>query len=221
MDKPLKITASILTADFRNLEDQIHQCEMAGIDGIHIDVMDGHFVPNITMGPFIVETCKKITQLPIDVHLMIDNPQEYILPFAEAGADYICTHVEINHHLHRLMDSIHSSGCKAGIVVNPGTALSTLDSILQYVDYVLLMSVNPGFAGQKYIPGTTRKIVELKQMIDLLQKDITIQVDGGINSETISSVYHSGANWIVAAKAIFNSGVDIITATRNLRSAVK
>jgi ribulose-phosphate 3-epimerase len=166
--KPSLLAASILSADFSNLGDQIHQAEIAGVDWIHIDVMDGHFVPNITMGPFIVETVRKLTTLPIDVHLMIEKPENFISAFIKAGADYVSVHVECNSNIHRTIQSIRANHAKAGIVINPGTPASAAFALLPFVDYILLMSVNPGYSGQVFIPEVLNKIPELrKQCLEL------------------------------------------------------
>ena len=177
------IAPSILSADFTILGDEIRSVEAAGADWIHIDVMDGHFVPNITMGPFIVEAVKKVTELPLDVHLMIDNPDQYIPEFAAAGADLIAVHVETCPHLNRTVDLIKCSDCRAGVVLNPATPLHAVEWVLEYVDFVLLMSVNPGFGGQSFIENTLERIRGLKQMI--LEKSLAclIQVDGGVNEK--------------------------------------
>jgi len=200
------IAPSILSADFTTLGDEIRNVEAAGADWIHIDVMDGHFVPNITMGPFIVEAVKKVTELPIDVHLMIENPDQYISEFADAGADFISVHAETCPHLNRTIDFIHSSDCRAGAVVNPATSLNTIEWVLEYLDYVLLMSVNPGFGGQIFIPNTVDKIRRLKQMIDAKELATLIEVDGGINEKTIGDVSEAGADIFVAGSAIFGNG---------------
>ena len=200
------IAPSILSADFTILGDEIRSVEAAGADWIHIDVMDGHFVPNITMGPFIVEAVKKVTELPLDVHLMIDNPDQYIPEFAAAGADLIAVHVETCPHLNRTVDLIKCSDCRAGVVLNPATPLSAVEWVLEYVDFVLLMSVNPGFGGQSFIENTLERIRGLKQMI--LEKSLAclIQVDGGVNEKTIYDVSKAGADVFVAGSAIFGTG---------------
>ena len=200
------IAPSILSADFTILGDEIRSVEAAGADWIHIDVMDGHFVPNITMGPFIVEAVKKVTELPLDVHLMIDNPDQYIPEFADAGADLIAVHVETCPHLNRTVDLIKCSDCRAGVVLNPATPLSAVEWVLEYVDFVLLMSVNPGFGGQSFIENTLERIRGLKQMISEKSLACLIQVDGGVNEKTIYDVSKAGADVFVAGSAIFGTG---------------
>ena len=200
------IAPSILSADFTILGDEIRSVEAAGADWIHIDVMDGHFVPNITMGPFIVEAVKKVTELPLDVHLMIDNPDQYIPEFAAAGADLIAVHVETCPHLNRTVDLIKCSDCRAGVVLNPATPLSAVEWVLEYVDFVLLMSVNPGFGGQSFIENTLDRIRGLKQMISEKSLACLIQVDGGVNEKTIYDVSKAGADVFVAGSAIFGTG---------------
>ncbi|HQO77954.1 MAG TPA: ribulose-phosphate 3-epimerase, partial [Thermodesulfobacteriota bacterium] len=172
---------------------------------VHVDVMDGHFVPNVTIGPLVVESIRKITTMPFDVHLMIENADAFIQDFAEAGADILTVHVEASTHLHRSIQLIKAQGCKAGVVLNPATPLSTIDYILSDVDMVLLMTVNPGFGGQKFISSVLPKITQLRRMIEERNLDISIEVDGGVNSDTISTVSRAGANILVAGSAVFHS----------------
>lgn len=200
------IAPSILSADFTTLGDEIRNVEAAGADWIHIDVMDGHFVPNITMGPVIVEAVKKVTELPLDVHLMIEHPDQYIPDFADAGADLISVHVETCLHLNRTIDLIRCSDCRPGVVLNPATPLNTIDWILEDIDFVLLMSVNPGFGGQSFIPNTIKKIRLLKHMINQQNLSVLIQVDGGVNDKTIQEISKAGADVFVAGSAIFGTG---------------
>ncbi|CAM4039850.1 ribulose-phosphate 3-epimerase [Lederbergia lenta] len=200
----MKIAPSILAADFSKLAEEVKEAEAAGADMIHIDVMDGHFVPNISMGPFIVEAVRKVTSLPLDVHLMIENPDRYIEQFIDAGADYITIHVEASPHIHRTVQEIRRLGAKPGVVINPGTPASSISSIIDYVDMVLVMTVNPGFGGQSFIQGVLPKIREIKQMIIGKELDIDIEVDGGINSETLKLCKDAGANIFVAGSAIFS-----------------
>lgn len=207
------IAPSILSADFTVLGEEIRRVEAAGADWIHIDVMDGHFVPNITMGPMIVEAVNKVTDLPLDVHLMIENPDKYIQDFAHAGADLISVHVETCPHLNRSLDLIKSSECRAGVVLNPATSLDTIDWVLEYIDFVLLMSVNPGFGGQSFITNIIEKIGRLKEMIAEKSLNILIQVDGGVNEKTIERVSRAGADVFVAGSAIFG--------TRDYKKAIK
>ncbi len=199
------IAPSILSADFSKLGEEINAVEDAGADLIHIDVMDGHFVPNITIGPMIVQASKKITSLPLDVHLMIENPDFFIPDFIKAGADIITVHVETCVHLHRTVQLIKESGIKAGLVLNPSTPLSTIDWMIEYVDYVVLMSVNPGFGGQTFIQNTLDKIKDLRKMIIDRGLSVLIEIDGGVNIKTIASVSNAGADVFVAGSAIFGS----------------
>jgi len=200
-----KIAPSILSADFTHLGNEIEAVAQAGADWIHVDVMDGHFVPNITMGPLVVEAVRRCTDLPVDVHLMIANPDLYVPEFASAGADYISVQVEACLHLHRSIHLIKEKGVKAGAVLNPATPLCSMEHILEDLDYVLIMSVNPGFGGQKFIPGTVEKIRQLRSIIEKRNLSTLIQVDGGINKTTISEVASAGADVFVAGSAIFNT----------------
>lgn len=200
----VKIAPSILSADFTKLGEEILAVEKAGADYIHIDVMDGHFVPNITIGPLIVEAIRPITKLPLDVHLMIENPDKYIEAFAKAGADYITVHIESSRHLHRTIQTIKSFGVKAGVVLNPATPAESIQHIIADIDMVLLMSVNPGYGGQKFIPEVLPKIRKVKEMAEQKGLDIEIEIDGGINSETAKQCVEAGANVLVAGSAIYN-----------------
>ncbi|KAF0250121.1 MAG: ribulose-phosphate 3-epimerase [bacterium] len=199
----IQIAPSILSADFTRLGEQVKEVEAAGAGILHVDVMDGHFVPNISIGLPVVESLRPITRLPIDTHLMISEADRYIERFAKAGADMISVHVEAVPHLHRSLDLIHSLGCKAGVVLNPGTALSSLDEILPYTDFVLIMSVNPGFGGQKFIKGCIQKIANLRKMIQDRGLNVHIEVDGGVDMTTAPLVTKAGAEWLVAGSAIF------------------
>ncbi|MGV3465493.1 MAG: ribulose-phosphate 3-epimerase [Heyndrickxia sp.] len=199
-----KIAPSILSADFSKLAQEIIDVENGGADYIHIDVMDGHFVPNITMGPIIVEAIRPITKLPLDVHLMIQNPDQYIEAFAKAGANYISVHVEACPHLHRTIQHIKSLGVKAGVVLNPATPVDMIQHILNDVDLVLLMTVNPGFGGQSFIPSVLPKIKKVKELADYNGLTIEIEVDGGVNAETAKLCVDAGANVLVAGSAIYN-----------------
>ena len=200
-----KIAPSILSADFAKLGDEIRAVAAAGADWIHVDVMDGHFVPNITIGPLVVEAIRPVTDLPLDVHLMIENADRYIPDFAAAGADIIAVQTEACVHLHRTLQLIRQNDCKAGVVLNPSTPIDGLEWILPDIDLVVLMSVNPGFGGQTFIPATLEKISRLRKMIDDRGLAIDIEVDGGVNSKTIASVAGAGANVFVAGSAIFGS----------------
>lgn len=199
------IAPSILSADFSKLGDEIKAVEAAGADWIHVDVMDGHFVPNITMGPIVVEAVKKATALPADVHLMIENPDRYILDFAKAGADLISVHVEACVHLNRTLHLIKESGAKAGAVLNPATPLSSLEWVLDCLDFVLIMSVNPGFGGQVFIPNSLDRIRQLRDMITDKGLPTLIQIDGGVNIRTIGDISKAGTDVFVAGSAIFGS----------------
>ncbi len=200
-----KIAPSILSADFAKLGDEVRAVAAAGADWIHVDVMDGHFVPNITIGPLVVEAIRPVTDLPLDVHLMIENADRYIPDFATAGADIIAVQTEACVHLHRTLQLIRQNDCKAGVVLNPSTPIDGLEWVLPDIDLVVLMSVNPGFGGQKFIPATLEKITRLRKMIDDRGLTIDIEVDGGVNSKTIASVAAAGANVFVAGSAIFGS----------------
>jgi ribulose-phosphate 3-epimerase len=200
-----KIAPSILSADFSRLGDEVKAVEQAGADYIHIDVMDGHFVPNITIGPLIVEAVKKVTKLPLDVHLMISDPDRFIDDFSKAGSDIITVHVEAVNHLHRSIQVIRKSGAGPAVSLNPATPLQMIEYILDDVDMVLIMSVNPGFGGQKFIPEVIPKIERLKEIIDKRGLDVEIEVDGGINPDTIGLVSSAGADVFVAGSAIFHS----------------
>lgn len=199
----IQFAPSILSADFSRLGDEIRAVDEAGAEVIHVDVMDGHFVPNITIGPLVVKAVRQVTAKVLDVHLMIENADQYLESFAEAGADWITVHVESCPHLHRTVSRIRELGKKAGVVLNPATPLETLDFILEEVDLVMLMSVNPGFGGQSFIPSTLRKISRLKKRIDELGLAVGIEIDGGISPTTIASVAEAGANIFVAGSAIY------------------
>lgn len=200
-----KIAPSILSADFTRLREEIEAVEKAGADYIHIDVMDGHFVPNITIGPLIVEAVKRVTDLPLDVHLMISNPDNYIEAFAKAGADILTVHAETSHHIHRTVHYIRDMGMSPAVCLNPATSLNILEYILNDLDMVLLMSVNPGFGGQKFIAAVIPKIRQLRDMIDTRNLTTEIEVDGGIGPDTINQVSSAGADVFVAGSAVFYS----------------
>lgn len=199
----VKIAPSILAANFSKLAEEIQDVERGGADYIHIDVMDGHFVPNITMGPLVVEAIRPVTKLPLDVHLMIENPDQYIEAFAKAGADIITVHVEACKHLHRTLQLIHSFGVKAGVVINPATPVETIQHVLEDIEMVLLMTVNPGFGGQSFIHSVIPKIKQVKEMVNTKGLAIEIEVDGGVNRDTAKLCYDAGANVLVAGSAIF------------------
>jgi len=214
------LSASILSADFANLRNQIHELEENHVDWVHIDVIDGHFAPNITMGPFIVEHCRKMTNLPLDVHLMIEKPERLIDAFIDAGSNYLCVHYEGNPLIQRTLNYIRERGCHPGIAITPSTPAIMLETILQNVDYILVMTVNPGFSGQSFQENSVKKIAQLKKMIDEQGLDVKIQVDGGINANTLPSVYDAGARIIVAATAIFGHPGGISAGVDALRKSV-
>ncbi len=200
-----KLAPSILSADFMKLAEEIRGAEAAGVDMLHIDIMDGHFVPNITIGPFVVEAIKRITSLPLDVHLMIEDPDKYIADFIRAGANYLTVHIEASVHLHRTVHWIKESGVKVGVCLNPATPVWSLEHILPDLDMVVLMSVNPGFGGQSFIPHVLPKIKTLKQIISERRLSVLIEVDGGIKYENAKTVAEAGADILVMGSAFFNS----------------
>ena len=204
-DMKIQIAPSILSADFGRLAEEVRSVEIAGADVIHIDVMDGHFVPNITIGPMVVKALRSITKLPLDVHLMIEFPDRYIEAFAQAGASWLTVHVEACTHIHRTINAIKAYGIKAGAVLNPATSPSTLEYILADLDMVLVMSVNPGFGGQHFILSSLDKIRHLRKLLASLDHYVPIEVDGGVNSQTIEAVVSAGADICVAGSAIFGT----------------
>jgi len=218
MTNPYLIAASILSADFLRLKESIAECEAAGADWIHVDVMDGHFVPNITMGPFLVATFKRATQLPIDVHLMIEQPERYLEVFAKAGASHLTIHVETCPQLSETLRQIKSLGCLAGVTLNPATPVSAIESVLPLADLVLVLSVNPGFSGQAFMPETISKVAEVRKKLDELHSQAYLEVDGGISAETLPEMKEAGANVFVSATAIFKhpkgitAGIDALRA---------
>ncbi len=202
----IKIAPSILSADFARLGDEIRAATAAGAHLLHVDVMDGHFVPNITIGPPVVESIRKVTQLPLDVHLMIEDPDKFLKDFVAAGADILTVHYEATVHLHRSVQMIRESGVKAGVSINPATPVSSLDNILGDVDMVLVMSVNPGFGGQKFIPSALEKLKLLRRKIDEAGLSVLIEVDGGVKPENAKEIAAAGADILVMGSAFFNSG---------------
>lgn len=215
----VKLAPSILAADFGNLLSDVKKVENAGVEYLHIDIMDGHFVPNISFGPVVMNALKGKTDLVFDVHLMIENPDMFMDEFVSAGADIIVVHQETCKHLHRTIQNIKSRGIKAGVSLNPATPINVLDDILEELDMVLIMSVNPGFGGQSFIESSLGKIERLKKMIDNRGLDIDIQVDGGVKSSNIRKVVEAGANVIVAGSAIFKAD-DVDTAVKEMREQV-
>ena len=217
----IKIAPSILSADFARLADAIQEAEAGGADWIHVDCMDGHFVPNLTIGAPVVRALKKETKLPLDVHLMIEKPELLVPAFVDAGADYVTVHVEATTHLHRTIEQIRELGALPGVSLNPGTPLSSLDEILPYVDLVLVMSVNPGFGGQRFIPTSTQKIARLRRTLEERHLwPIEIEVDGGISPKTLPEVVDAGASVVVAGAAVFNREATVAQNIAALRSVV-
>ncbi len=203
----VKIAPSILSADFARLGEQVQEAETAGADWIHVDVMDGHFAPNLTVGPLVVRALRQATRLTLDVHLMIEQPERYLADFAQAGADGLTVHVETCPHLHRTIQHIKELGVRAGVTLNPATPLSALEEILPQVDLVLVMSVDPGFGGQAYLPSSTAKIARLRRILDQIGSPAELEVDGGVNSDTAPEVVTAGATVLVAGAAIFYGSI--------------
>jgi ribulose-phosphate 3-epimerase len=201
----VEILPSILSADFARLADDIAKVEAAGVSMLHVDIMDGHFVPNLTMGPPVVKSIRKITKLTLDVHLMITDPDKFAPIFIQAGADQISVHQEACPHLDRTLRMIQSEGARAGVVINPGTPVNVLDEVLDFVDYVLVMSVNPGFGGQRFLPNSLTKIRRLDQKRRELGVQYAIEIDGGISPDNVTEVVRAGCDWLVAGSAIFDS----------------
>jgi ribulose-phosphate 3-epimerase len=219
MPTPL-LSASILSANFRFLENEIRTAEQAGVDWIHIDVMDGQFVPNISMGPFIVEFCREVTSLPIDTHLMIEHPERHIRSFASAGTDYLTIHPESNPNVLRTLQEIRELGCKAGLALNPGSPAIMASPMVNFLDLILVMTVNPGYSGQAFIPQMKEKISEIKELAAGKKSPALVQVDGGINASNIAEVSAAGADVIVSASAIFSYPDGIAAGVNALQNAL-
>jgi len=215
----IELAASILSADFARLGEQVSAATEGGATVVHFDVMDGHFVPNITIGPPVLKSLRAVTKLPIDCHLMIENPDQYVPDFAAAGADWISVHQEACRHLDRSLHLIQSHGMRAGVVINPATPVDTLSEVLDVVDYVLVMSVNPGFGGQKFIPSSLHKIRKLAELRRARGLNFRIEVDGGIGSDTVAEVVQAGAEILVAGNAVFGKGDPKKNAEGLLRAA--
>jgi ribulose-phosphate 3-epimerase len=217
----VKIASSILSADFARLGEQVKEAGVAGTDWIHVDVMDGHFVPNLTLGPLVVRALRPITALPLDVHLMIEQPERLIPEFARAGADVLTVHVETCPHLHRTIQQIKEFGVKAGVTLNPATSLASVEEVLPDVDLVLVMSVNPGFGGQSYIPGSTARIARLRQMLDERGlARVELEVDGGIKAHNTAEVVAAGATVLVVGSAVFNREASVAANIAALREQI-
>ncbi len=216
----IKLAPSILSADFARLGEQVAEATKAGADYIHIDVMDGHFVPQITIGAAVVAAIRPHTNLPLDVHLMIEAPEQYIKPFADAGANILTVHVEACRHIHRVIQQIKELGVRAGVALNPGTPIVMLEDILPYLDLVVVMTVNPGFGGQAFIPDMLDKIVLLRTELDKKGVAAELEVDGGINAEIAPRVVQAGARVLVAGAAVFSSGVTIKEALKKIRTSL-
>lgn len=212
----IKIAPSLLSANFAYLADEIKKVEAAGADLLHLDIMDGHFVPNLTFGPPVIAALRQVTKLPFDVHLMVTNPQELIEPFVKAGADILTVHAETAPHMHRLIQTIKASGVRAAVSLNPATSLTAIEEILSELDMVLIMSVNPGFGGQQFIPESIDKIKRLRQLIESRNLQVDIEVDGGINKSTARMVVDAGANVLVAGSAVYGAP-DVAKAIQELR----
>jgi ribulose-phosphate 3-epimerase len=212
------IAPSILSADLLRLGEEIEACQAAGADWIHVDVMDGHFVPNLTMGPVIVEACRRATSLPLDVHLMIEKPERHLRAFADAGASILTVQVEACPHLHRTLQEIRALGCQAGVALNPGTPALLIKPVLSLLDLVLVMSVNPGFSGQEFIPEVIPKIAELRGMLDEVASPAWLEVDGGIAAGTLPRVRAAGADALVAGSAVFRHPQGVAAGVRALRN---
>ena len=217
----IELAPSILSVDFGHLAEQVGRAQEGGASVVHVDVMDGHFVPNLTLGPPIVKSLRKATKLPLDCHLMIDNPDEFIPAFADAGADWISVHQEATVHLNRTLQHIRDHGVRAGVVINPATPVETLTEVLDMVDYVLVMSVNPGFGGQKFLPNSIHKVRHLAEIRSQRGLNYRIEVDGGIALDTVAEVVRAGAEILVAGNAVFGKGDPKTNAEQLLKAATE
>ena len=217
----IELAPSILASDFAHLADQVRDATAGGGTVVHVDIMDGHFVPNLTMGPPLVKSLRKVTELPLDCHLMIEDPDQFIPEFADAGANWMSVHQEACVHLNRTLHLIKSHGCRAGVVINPATPVDILTEVLDIVDYVLVMSVNPGFGAQKFIPGAVHKLRRLADLRAQRRLDYRIEVDGGIDLTTVAEVVRAGAEILVAGNAIFGQGDPKVNAEKLLKTAVE
>ena len=220
MPSPVKIAPSLLTADFARLGEQLREAEAAGADYIHLDVMDGHFVPPITFGPLLVEAARRATSLPLDVHLMVERPERQLQPFAEAGASILSVHVEACPHVHRTLQQIKELGCRAGVCVNPGTPPSALEEVLGDADQIIVMGVNPGWGGQDLIPSTLGKLRRIRAMLDERGLTADIEVDGGVKVQNAASCVEAGARVLVAGSTVFNDRASVAENMRALRESL-
>jgi ribulose-phosphate 3-epimerase len=219
--RPVRIAPSILSADFSTLGEQVRAASDAGVDYIHCDVMDGHFVPPITFGPLVIEAVRRATSVPIDVHMMVESPERYVDDIARAGATFFTAHIEATRHIHRVVQSVKAAGMKAGVAINPGTPASAIEAILPDVDLILVMSVNPGWGGQPFISETLEKVRKLRSMIDARSLDTELEIDGGIAETTITAAVEAGADVLVAGSAIYNEREPIAVAVARLRRAIE
>ncbi len=220
MTRPLWLAPSILSADFARLGEQIATAEAHGADWIHVDVMDGHFVPNLTMGPLVVEACRRVTDLPLDVHLMIEPPEPLLEAFARAGADVLTVHVEATPHIHRALQRIRDLGCRPGVALNPGTPVSAVEPVLHLAEVVLVMSVNPGFGGQRFLPEVLPKVRRLRALLDEVNPQALVEIDGGIHAETLPLARDAGAQVFVAGSAVFKHPEGISGGMAALKAAL-
>ena len=217
----IKLAPSILSADFGRLGEQVAEADQAGADYIHVDVMDGRFVPNLTIGPVVVQGIRPATKLPLDVHMMVVEPERLVGDFAKAGADHLIVQAEACTHLHRVLQQIHEVGCRAGVAINPGTPLSVIEEVLPLLDVVLVMSVNPGFGGQKLIPETVAKVARMRRILDEGAYSAELQVDGGVNEATARDMVEAGATVLVAGSAVFNDKETVAEAMDRLRASLE